>query len=455
MGKMRFTPDRITSLEANEVFVFGSNLAGMHGGGAARLAYEKFGAEWGKGDGLYGQSYAIPTMQGGVETIKPYVDKFIEYAALECDKTYLVTKIGCGIAGFKDEEIAPLFAKAIYYDNIILPESFVKIILSLPPTMPTAVKDMLYGQTKTIIDIVKEMDKEEHFTSWDEAREKLDQFFSAHQRGDETGFNSMRSVWAIMCRNNSSDRKFDIDQFEKELTKFSEERGPLWNGAETVYFRYCISKIIRYASFLNEFRRYRSYEELDEDLRKTVIVNHCGENPRDYFFSLAYRSFWFLSCAAKNTPKIFEGNKFHADEMERALLKDSIDRIQEHGVALFIRENYTFAGCHTDLMVPKDWDVWGQPYRILDDGQAEPLCNGEDRIQGFSTAFETRMALPILETDENYRSVLINDWERVFIPVSDYTRPVIDSSKGILPFRTMEEKKQFIDNALDADRNQR
>ena len=73
----RFTPDRITSLGENEIFVFGSNLAGSHGGGAALLAYRKFGAIWGQGVGLQGQSYGIPTMQGGVETIAPYVDEFI------------------------------------------------------------------------------------------------------------------------------------------------------------------------------------------------------------------------------------------------------------------------------------------------------------------------------------------------------------------------------------------
>lgn len=75
-----FTPERIQSLAPDEVFVFGSNLGGFHGGGAARAAMDKFGAVWGQGIGLQGQSYAIPTMQGGVETIKPYVDQFIEFA---------------------------------------------------------------------------------------------------------------------------------------------------------------------------------------------------------------------------------------------------------------------------------------------------------------------------------------------------------------------------------------
>lgn len=115
------TPERITELKPNEIFVFGSNLEGMHGGGAAYAAYRKFGAVMGQGVGLHGQSYAIPTMQGGVETIKPYVDEFIEFAKQHQNLTFLVTRIGCGIAGFEDEEISPLFEKAHDVDNIVLP----------------------------------------------------------------------------------------------------------------------------------------------------------------------------------------------------------------------------------------------------------------------------------------------------------------------------------------------
>ena len=107
MYSREYTPDRITELKPNEIFVFGSNLAGSHGGGEARLAYNRFGAIWGQGVGLQGQSYAIPTMQGGVETIKPYVDEFIEFAKQHPEYKFLVTRIGCGIAGFKDEEILP------------------------------------------------------------------------------------------------------------------------------------------------------------------------------------------------------------------------------------------------------------------------------------------------------------------------------------------------------------
>ena len=121
MEQKRVTPERITDLAENEVFVFGSNLAGAHGGGAALLAYRKFGAIWGQGVGLQGQSYGIPTMHGGVDAIKPYVDEFIEFAKTRPDLTFLVTRVGCGIAGFTNEDISPLFAKAHDVPNIVLP----------------------------------------------------------------------------------------------------------------------------------------------------------------------------------------------------------------------------------------------------------------------------------------------------------------------------------------------
>ncbi|MBP5338691.1 MAG: transcriptional regulator [Prevotella sp.] len=121
MEQKRTTPEFITELQPNEIFVFGSNLKGMHGGGAAYIAYRKFGAIMGQGVGLQGQSYGIPTMQGGVETIRPYVDEFIAFAKEHPTLTFLVTRIGCGIAGFTDEEIAPLFEKAHDAENIVLP----------------------------------------------------------------------------------------------------------------------------------------------------------------------------------------------------------------------------------------------------------------------------------------------------------------------------------------------
>ncbi len=124
MEQKRTTPEFITELQPGEIFVFGSNLQGMHGGGAARIAHRNFGAIMGQGVGLQGQSYAIPTMQGGVETIRPYIDEFIAFAKAHQEMTFLVTRIGCGIAGFTDAEIAPLFTEAHNVGNIVLPEGW-------------------------------------------------------------------------------------------------------------------------------------------------------------------------------------------------------------------------------------------------------------------------------------------------------------------------------------------
>ncbi len=124
MPQKKSSPEYITQLKPGEIFVFGSNLEGMHGGGAALIAYRKFGAVMGQGVGLQGQSYGIPTMQGGVETIKPYVDEFIAFAKEHKELTFLVTRIGCGIAGFTDQKIAPLFVKAHKVDNILLPKGW-------------------------------------------------------------------------------------------------------------------------------------------------------------------------------------------------------------------------------------------------------------------------------------------------------------------------------------------
>ena len=124
----RVTPERIVNLEEGQVFVFGSNLQGHHDGGAARVARERFGAIYGQGVGLQGQSYAIPTMNLPLGEISRYVDEFIWFADSHPEMTFMVTRIGCGIAGFRDEEIAPLFAKAYSLPNVFLPMSFWKIL---------------------------------------------------------------------------------------------------------------------------------------------------------------------------------------------------------------------------------------------------------------------------------------------------------------------------------------
>ena len=123
----RVASDRIAELGANEVFVFGSNIQGAHGGGAAWYAHKKFGAEWGVGEGLTGRTYALPTMEGEA-SLKHAVENFIACAKAHPGLIFLVTAVGCGIAGYTPDEVAPLFREATSLENVYLPQVFWNVI---------------------------------------------------------------------------------------------------------------------------------------------------------------------------------------------------------------------------------------------------------------------------------------------------------------------------------------
>lgn len=122
--EVRVTPERIERLEnSNDIFVFGSNAKGFHNGGAAAQAMHNFGAIYGQGEGLQGQSYAIPTMEG-FESMKEAVARFTQFAAEHPELHFLVTRIGCGIAGYTVSQVAPLFKDCIALENVTLPSDF-------------------------------------------------------------------------------------------------------------------------------------------------------------------------------------------------------------------------------------------------------------------------------------------------------------------------------------------
>lgn len=130
----RTTPEHISSLGKNQVFVFGSNLSGIHGAGAAKQAMLHWGAKMGNGVGLHGKTYAIPTKNENItkslplNVIESYVKEFIKFAENNTHLTFLVTEIGCGLANFNPSEIAPLFKDAMYIENIYLPSRFWHIL---------------------------------------------------------------------------------------------------------------------------------------------------------------------------------------------------------------------------------------------------------------------------------------------------------------------------------------
>lgn len=123
----RVATSPIEGLNENEIFVFGSNIQGMHGGGAAWFANKNFGAEWGVGEGLTGRSYALPTMEGEA-SLKHAVKNFIACAKSHPELTFLLTAVGCGIAGYTPDEVAPLFREASSLENVYLPQVFVDVL---------------------------------------------------------------------------------------------------------------------------------------------------------------------------------------------------------------------------------------------------------------------------------------------------------------------------------------
>lgn len=126
---MRFTPDNITKLEENEIFCFGSNLAGRHGAGAAKFAKDKFGAAYGVGKGLTGRCYAFPTKDKYIKTLSldAIKEEFIDLFAC-CEDfpkyTFLLTKVGCGLAGYSAKEIVGCFKNLPIPANLVMPEEF-------------------------------------------------------------------------------------------------------------------------------------------------------------------------------------------------------------------------------------------------------------------------------------------------------------------------------------------
>lgn len=124
---MKYTPENITKLKPNQVFVFGSNLAGRHGAGAALTAKKLFGAVQGKGSGLHGQSYALPTKtsdlrQIPMKTLAVFIEQFIQFAIEHPELEFLVTKVGCGLAGHTTMDVGPLFHDMP--KNVVLPKEF-------------------------------------------------------------------------------------------------------------------------------------------------------------------------------------------------------------------------------------------------------------------------------------------------------------------------------------------
>ncbi len=442
-----FTPGKLGELKPDEVFVFGSNLNGYHGGGAARAAMNRFGAEWGKGVGLQGQSYAIPTMQGGVDTIKPYVDEFIRFAKQHEELFFYVTRIGCGIAGFKDEDIAPLFADAQYVENVCLPKSFAEII---QPSLPKEMRQMMYGQMRTLVDMLKAINKQKPIF---DARDAMNEVYSVLERnvrgGDEFAFMAWRTIRCVLNKYDQDGSPIDLEKLEKDMYDFHKGNGLLVEDTlQNVMYRYSACKMVKYIQFLNEFRRYKSYDEISNDLR-SIPFSHCSSNVPNYYFSFGQFPLHVLQSILRDRwESIAPNGILDNDRLEEVLMERYQKALAKYGLQELIRRSYGDVGCHPDIKGPKIYDVdepiYGPVFRI-DGKEIEKGCSDFHRYPFNSQEFEMQFASKLLNKDENYIHVGEDRWSEYYIPRKDTTLPVYSPIKGKLHFDTEEEKLTFIE----------
>ena len=448
----RIASDRISKLDDNEIFVFGSNLQGMHGGGAARVAYDRFGAVWGVGVGLTGRAYAIPTMQGGVDTIKPYVNQFIDFAKNSPALKFLVTRIGCGIAGFTDAEMAPLFADALNLDNVYLPKAFYDELAS-KPQVPVYIQKKIHGQTRTLVDMLIGLNEREHFKSSDEALNALEGILKEFREGgDEVAWNcSVRSLWAF-AKNCFVDGHLDAERLKQSLEKdFYDDR-----VVEKAYMHYVVEKSMGLIMYMNEFRRYSNAEQIINDFQKvTGGVNHCGPQGDFYFFDFGCFPTYYFRNYVNGFWKEFAPN----GELNNKLFYDfMIGRhergIKNYGLEAVVKRNHKDNGsCHPEIFSPHRGGA--APVYVVRETGLEPCVTGQKRRlikscgdgrgpNRFSDHFEFSHVRELIQEDPKYTFLEDYRGDTLLVPKDDATLPLYDYYRGKIEFDSSESQEAAI-----------
>ena len=442
-----FTPDKINRLKYDEIFVFGSNLRGIHAGGAARVAVERFGAIMGQGVGLQGQSYAIPTMQGGVETIKPYVNDFIRFAKEHKSLVFYITRIGCGIAGFKDEEIAPLFSEARGIKNIILPKSFCDI-LELQNGLYHDLLTHAHGITKTFADVLAELNKKEHFTNAESALASLAHYFDRFRKGgDEIAFLAIRILYSEL-----NARNFKL--FEHGVLNANALRERLFNNNTFVdlydraYLSYCKERLCNLISYLNTFRRYKTVEQVRSDLQELNVTSfkHCSPNNSPFLFSIVsgYPIHFFSIALQKHWDEISSSGVLDNAKLMEVMFERHERGIRKYGLEAVIRHDYESDDpCYPEVYFPKKVGT-GPVYVRITDRKFIRSCGEGKGPHSVPNEYEFQLALQLLEKDKNYMKI-----SRYIIPKSDYTLPVFDWWSGLMSFGSDKEKISFIKEVMN------
>lgn len=458
------TPDRISYLQPDEVFVFGSNLRGYHGGGAARVAMKKFGAVWGQGVGLQGQSYAIPTMQGGVTTIKPYVDEFIEFARQHQELYFYVTRIGCGIAGFKDSDIAPLFARALNMNNVILPASFKRVLRSHFPKMSRPAQLRLYqhGQTRTLADIAKALNDIHHFENISDFIEVFQETILNYiKRG--TVSNDVCMAFREALRQNEDmlfSKKSHLD-FDKLIDIIDNAKyGKGESTLDTIYSWREKTKLLRLAALLNQIKQYTDADSLANDLMVIVTGRFaCGDTTRmnDTFH---YPLIFFTHGIKEVWNEILKDGHMSNDLLEEKMFTEHERKVKEYGLKKVIEMDfYQGSGCHDDVYPPKR--IGTAPVYTIDlsynehctgFGSLAKSCGEGKGPNGYDSLYEFSLVKCILRMECAAGEYDCRDG--YYYPLKNFTKPVFMEGRGILRFSLIYDKCYLIESLMTEEQKE-
>lgn len=433
------TPERIQNLGRREIFVFGSNLAGRHGGGAAAMAMRQFGAVYGQGVGLQGNSYAIPTMQGGVETIRPYVDEFIRFAKDHKGLRFFVTRIGCGIAGFNDEDIAPLFIEAFYESNIILPQEFLEVLSN--DHLDDGQMTHAYGITRTLVDVLIYNNELYHFSSPAEAIESVQGYFDRFiKNGDEIAFTAIRVLMHVLHNEALfSSKGLDTERLRQSMFDFKNFK----TKADIAYFNNCKERIVNLIIFMNKFRRYGNNPcHIYRDIQMAGLTDfsHCSPNKRDYYFSIPRYPMYFFCRTLMDKWNMFAPNGKLDEKLLKEYMLEQHDRsVRELGMDAVIQRDYVSDGpCHPEVYFPKQIGS-GPVYVRHENGRFTRSCGEGKGPRRIPYEIESYVVASLLKQDSNYTHK-----GNYYVPVNDMTLPVIERLGEVVEFKSFSDKIDFI-----------
>ena len=308
--------------------------------------------------------------------------------------------------------------------------------------MPETIRTMVYGQTRTILDLLKVMDEEDPIMGHDDVYERVRYYIHGHVQfgGDVTEFACCLLRHWDWTKDGHG--RIDLAALEEALMDKNGQRFFVKTRADEVYWRYCVAKLIHYIELLNEFRRYTDWKEIESDIRATLPYITCG-GILDFFsvsYSMLNDTLWTIN---RHWDKVSDNGRLSSEKLEKLFFKDFQKMVSTFGLEPTVNRAYSYQGCHPDWLVPTG--VVGPLLFRTEDGRFDVRCGSAAPI--WADTFELRYAFELLRQNEDYVEI-----GSFYVPVRDFTLPVYHHVMGKVRFDSPDKQKSFILDLLQ-DRN--